>query len=371
VRSYRDMIQAAFQSRWWNSSAQVSVPGIANRRFPQIEANMSMFWGISVQAYMQTLRADNSEIDRFFDNQGEQLSASETRGLILFSSAFGERPSPIKNPTTRVPAFLADGRTPADLRCTACHGGPETTAASIDAVTEDARIERMAQLNGRCAIYDAGHFHTGVRPVNDDIALGGLDPFNNSFGETQLALNAAFRGGQALNIFSPNSVSPFGLVPALNGTVNCDVDNVRGTFKAPQLRNVELTGPYFHNGGQLTLRQVVDFYNRGGDFQDAREFDPNVHKLNLGETDKNDLVAFLLALTDERVKFEQRPFDHPSICVANGHPGTETGTSVGPALPGNGPTARALFNVECHGASGANGLQNPLPRFLGANPSSP
>jgi len=39
-----------------------------------------------------------------------------------------------------------------------------------------------------------------------------------------------------------------------------------GAFKAPQLRNVELTGPYFHNGGTLTLRQVVDFYTRGGDF---------------------------------------------------------------------------------------------------------
>jgi len=41
---------------------------------------------------------------------------------------------------------------------------------------------------------------------------------------------------------------------------------VDGAFKTPGLRNVELTAPYFHNGGQLTLEQVVDFYNRGGDF---------------------------------------------------------------------------------------------------------
>ena len=39
-----------------------------------------------------------------------------------------------------------------------------------------------------------------------------------------------------------------------------------GAFKAPPLRNVELTGPYFHTGSYLTLRQVVDFYIRGGDF---------------------------------------------------------------------------------------------------------
>jgi hypothetical protein len=39
-----------------------------------------------------------------------------------------------------------------------------------------------------------------------------------------------------------------------------------GAFKAPALRNVELTGPYFHTGSFLTLRQVVDFYFKGGDF---------------------------------------------------------------------------------------------------------
>ena len=202
------------------------------------------------------------------------------------------------------------------------------TAASIDAVTEDARVERMAQLpvNGqpRCAIYDAGHFDTGVRRVNDDPSLGGVDPFGNSFGETNLVRNGS------ITRLVPNAVAPFGLVPAIFRTTNCDDDNVNGTFKAPSLRNVELTGPYFHNGGELSLRQVIDFYNRGGNFQDQREFDPNVHNLNLGAQDKNDLVAFLLALTDQRVAFERAPFDHPGICVANGHPDN---LQVGDPLP--------------------------------------
>jgi hypothetical protein len=301
--------------------------------------------------------------------------------LLLFSSAFGERPSPIRNPTTRVPLNLSTGQ-PADLRCTACHGGPETTAASIDAVTEDARVERMAQLpqNGqpRCGIYDAGHFRTGVRHVNDDPALGGLDPFGNSLGETAIIINAAFNGGPELTRLVPTAVSPFGLVPGIRGTTNCGrgADNVNGTFKAPSLRNVELTGPYFHNGGQLSLRQVIDFYNRGGDFQDStaadqREFDPNVHNLRLGERDKDDLVSFLIALTDRRVAFERAPFDHPGICVANGHPGTETSTQAGLELPGGGPQARALFNVECHAASGANGIPNRLQPFLNVDQFAP
>ncbi|HEY3060963.1 MAG TPA: cytochrome c peroxidase [Chloroflexota bacterium] len=371
--SYRTLVERAFQPRWWNSNATVTVPGVKGAR-PQIEANFSLFWGLSVGAYMETLRADDSEIDRFFDGT-EQLSDAEFRGLLLFSSAFGSRPFPIRAPTERRDLFLADGRTPADLRCTACHGGPEMTAASIDAVTDDARVERMAQLpvgtTPRCGIYDAGHFDTGVRRVNDDLALGGLDPFGNSLGETQIIINAAFHGGPPLTRLVPTAVSPFGLVPGIAGTTNCgiDADNVKGTFKAPSLRNVELTGPYFHNGGELSLRQVIDFYNRGGNFQDQREFDPNVHNLNLGSRDKSDLVSFLLALTDPRVAFERAPFDHPGICVANGHPGNEVSTQAGDPLPSTGgtQTARALFFVECHPASGANGLQNRLQPFLGVN----
>ena len=99
--SYRELVQRAFQQRWWGSNTSVTVPGVSGAR-PQIEANFSLFWGLSVGAYMETLRADDSEIDQFFDGTAK-LSQSELRGLLLFSSAFGERPSPIRNPTTRVP----------------------------------------------------------------------------------------------------------------------------------------------------------------------------------------------------------------------------------------------------------------------------
>jgi hypothetical protein len=96
-----------------------------------------------------------------------------------------------------------------------------------------------------------------------------------------------------------------------------------GAFKAPQLRDVELTGPYFHNGGTLTLRQVVDFYTRGGDFPmtNAAHRDFNLVNLdletqsNLSEEEKVALVDFLLTLTDERVAHVAAPFDHPEVIV--------------------------------------------------------
>jgi hypothetical protein len=96
-----------------------------------------------------------------------------------------------------------------------------------------------------------------------------------------------------------------------------------GNFKAPQIREVELTGPYFHNGGKLTLRQVVDFYVRGGDFPvtNSQHRDFNILNLNaelqsdLSEDDKVALVDFLLELTDDRVANEAAPFDHPQLIL--------------------------------------------------------
>ena len=90
----------------------------------------------------------------------------------------------------------------------------------------------------------------------------------------------------------------------------------------PSLRNLELTAPYFHNGGQRTIRQVVEFYNRGGDFREHNvlNIDFEVGKLNLTEQEIDDLVAFLgRPLTDPRVVQQRAPFDHPQLFVPNGH----------------------------------------------------
>jgi len=68
-------------------------------------------------------------------------------------------------------------------------------------------------------------------------------------------------------------------------------------FKIPSLRNVALTAPYMHDGSLLSLTAVVEHYDRGGaNHPHQSEF---VRPLNLSETERNDLVHFLEALTDE------------------------------------------------------------------------
>lgn len=88
----------------------------------------------------------------------------------------------------------------------------------------------------------------------------------------------------------------------------------RGSFKTPNLRNVELHAPFMHNGGLATLEDVVDFYDRGGD-HDAPNIDRDlIRPLNLTLQEKADLVAFLKRpLTDPRVRDELPPFDRPRL----------------------------------------------------------
>jgi cytochrome c peroxidase len=85
-------------------------------------------------------------------------------------------------------------------------------------------------------------------------------------------------------------------------------------FKTPVLRNVDLQNVYMHNGRFATLEEVVDFYNRGGDFA-AENINPDlIRPLNMTPDEKADLVAFMKRpLTDPRVANETPPFDRPTL----------------------------------------------------------
>lgn len=75
----------------------------------------------------------------------------------------------------------------------------------------------------------------------------------------------------------------------------------KGMFKTPTIRNIELTGPYMHNGIYKTLEEVVDFYNIGGGAGlgfDLPEQTLPFDNLDLNEQEKKDLISFLKTLTD-------------------------------------------------------------------------
>lgn len=73
----------------------------------------------------------------------------------------------------------------------------------------------------------------------------------------------------------------------------------RWKFRTQTLRNISLTAPYMHNGRFDTLREVIDFYDRGGVPNEL--LSPLIRPLSLTEREKRDLEAFLHSLTGSNV----------------------------------------------------------------------
>ncbi|MCP5073193.1 MAG: cytochrome-c peroxidase [Rhodobacteraceae bacterium] len=98
-----------------------------------------------------------------------------------------------------------------------------------------------------------------------------------------------------------------------------------GKFRTQPLRYMEYTAPYMHNGMFFDLEEIVDFYNDGGgdnEFTDgtmASNKTPLLKPLNLTDEEKEDLVAFLNALSGEELKMAtpELPSYAPLPAVAN------------------------------------------------------
>lgn len=153
-------------------------------------------------------------------------------------------------------------------------------------------------------------------------------PFDAFIGGNQNALTQQER--QGLNLFRTNDCVAchggnrltddrfhyIGVRPQADdlGRFNVTGRNAdRGRMKTPTLRNVELRGEFMHNGRLQSLAEVVDFYDRGGDF-DAPNKNNNIRPLNLTDVEKAALVAFLgRPLTDPRVAAETGLFSRPAL----------------------------------------------------------
>jgi cytochrome c peroxidase len=330
-QTYVDLVTKAFAPNYWADQRRWSLVNGSLVEDPngytQFEMNFSMFWGIAIMMYEATLVSDDSPFDRYMDAGMPAagvpgFGAAEIRGMGTFGN---------------------------EGQCIHCHDGPAFTRAGIglNFIAEDNVVERMTQEDGKMpALYDNGFYNIGARPTRDDVGLGGFDPFGfplsfarqwvanpnfptpDPFSIDPCQFFTTFETGNCLQF--PDNFSPM--------TQRVAVD---GTFKTPSLRNVALTPPYFHNGGQGSLEQVVDFYFRGGDTrnvggggdtsgtgplgEDPLTTPPagsNVHPLifprKLTTQQRSDLVAFLKSLTDDRVRCHAAPFDHPELTVSHG-----------------------------------------------------
>ncbi|MFK7741124.1 MAG: cytochrome-c peroxidase [Planctomycetota bacterium] len=140
--------------------------------------------------------------------------------------------------------------------------------------------------------------------------------------------------------FANSGVRPISEDPGRSLVTGSPVDD--GKFKAPDLRNVALRGPFFHNGGPNTLAEVVDFYNRGGDFHVNQSNLMQAVQNQLSATERANLVAVLRAMTDPRVENESPPFDRPTLFAE----GPNRNQSFGAATAGSGGRRPRAIAVE-------------------------
>jgi len=303
---YAALIRKAFQPKWWNGQ-KLTADG-----YTHMEANFSLFWGLAIMMYESTLVSDDAPYDRYAKGDQTALSAQAKEGLRI---------------------FMNEGR------CINCHHGPEFAGATVSSIRgvlaeRDGHGVTLMPMAIGIAFYDEGFYNIGVRPTAEDIGVGatvpGLGPLSYSRRE-QLGENI-----DPLNVVTPDR--------------RVAVD---GAFKTPTLRNVELTGPYMHNGGMKSLTEVVQFYTRGADFRktNIQNLDPDVHGISQLQGNPAEIAAvveFLKHLTDDRVRLQKAPFDHPELILVNGHSTT--------TMP------RATDNLVVLSATGAGGGK-PLQTF--------
>lgn len=339
---YAELIRKSFAPRFWEATeGDFGRPRSGGQPYKQMEANFAFFFGLAIQMYESTLISNQTRFDSPRDTQGypSAYRPEERRGLDVFNRA----------------------------ECDFCHRGPVFSAATHPALfSESGQVEPLHLVERRVLrvdrktrstytpLSDVGYANIGVTPSSQDVGLGGTDPHGQplSFAAQYLTTLAypehrmpdpvtviastfslGFRVGFAPEELRPPFL-PEGIM--LKNPRNAVVPNpettrhelarphqgrlplgVRGSFKVPGLRNVELTGPYMHNGSLGSLEAVIEFYNRGGNVANPERFATFVFPQQFTAQQKSDLLAFLKSLTDERVRREQAPFDHPSLRVFN------------------------------------------------------
>jgi cytochrome c peroxidase len=322
--TYRQLVHAAFQPAYWQdahyyavdpTTGQISHVADATKGYLIDELDFSMFFGMAIDAYERTLISDQSPFDT------GTMSADAVAGEGVFTGK---------------------------AHCDACHDGPLfSKATTFQGDTAFQPILDMQMAEGNNALYDNGFYNIGVRPAFEDRGVGSVDAYNNPLSFTRQYVLAPGTTNIGVDRFSAGCATSSGgcnQLPTV-GLAQSQRVAVDGSFKVPSLRNVALTPPYFHNGGQRSLADVIAFYNRGGDRRTlangdttgtgplgrpvttavpigpnmgGSNMDPNVNSLSLNPQQSAQLVAFLQSLTDPRVACHMAPFDHPGITVANG-----------------------------------------------------
>ena len=197
--------------------------------------------GQALASYQRTLLAAGSPFDRwYFDGQADAVDESVKRGFALFSGK---------------------------AQCIVCHRVQEDHALFVDHQFHNTGLGYATSVSGKEPETTRVQLAPGVFAELPRAAIDAV---------TQQRL--------------PNDLGLYRVTESPGD---------RWKFRTQTLRNIALTAPYMHNGRFDTLREVIDFYDRGGVPNEL--LSPLIRPLGLSEEEKQDLEAFLHSLTGGNV----------------------------------------------------------------------
>ena len=408
--NYKTMIKNAFESKYWAASGsyEISPDGTlkkSGKGYSQMALNFTLFWGISIMAYEETLISDQSKFDDWFDSCDPTVNGVAGTAPVADPSVVCDGGL---DPTTLVDGFGTDevlgfglftlGGNPRAVghpACSTCHARPLFSEAQFEegetfvpveySFISDGPLSPFAVAGRDGGLHQRGFFNIGTRPTSFDKGNGRLDPYGDPLSAARMFLieqsggiavdptgidrcdtpglhepggTPALPGCNPIPFPGPPITPGWAVVPGtpLTPAQAADLrELVDGGFKTPTLRNIALTAPYFNYGGYSSLERVIEFYARGGSKRDKSLVVPpgtyNGDTSGTGPTGKDDipvvpaapdfhfgtnvdffirdldstpgqiaaLTAFLKSLTDDRVRCDAAPFDHPSLVVTHGH----------------------------------------------------
>ena len=172
-------------------------------------------------------------------------------------------------------------------------------AFGVDTITTSEVSKAIAQFVRTLNSFDSRYdriLHPDGGEVFSDSELNGYDIFFTEKGDCFHC-----HGGILFtdNLFHNNGLDANPSEIGLSAITGNPLD--LGKFKTPTLRNIAITGPYMHDGRYETLEEVIDFYSEG--LSVSPTIDPLMKQANRGgihltDKEKQDLLAFLLMLTD-------------------------------------------------------------------------
>lgn len=183
-------------------------------------------------------------------------------------------------------------------------------------------IKSSIELYVRSLVALNSKFDKNIRNESNDLSKAEINGFNLFYGKAACAtchFAPHFNGfvpphyndteGEILGVTKDATMkeldSDWGMFEQFKNSYP-EASYIKGMFKTPTLRNIELTGPYFHNGNFNTLEEVLNFYNKGGGLGLGLNIPQQTLSeapLDLSQKEINDIISFLKTLTDTTVNY--------------------------------------------------------------------